>query len=146
MSALIALMSGCIFAAGLAVSGMTDGNNIVAFLDIAGDWDPNLAWVMVGAIGAHGAMIPLFKRRATPRFRAEYPRPSLGGIDARLLGGARLFGVGWGLGGMCPGPSLVMLPSGSSPLVAFTLSMLAGIWVYDRWFAPRVDAGSQRPA
>ena len=139
-------MSGCIFAAGLAVSGMTDGNNIVAFLDIAGDWDPNLAWVMVGAIGAHGVMIPFFKRRATPRFREEYPKSSLGGIDVRLLGGAILFGAGWAIGGICPGPSMVMFPCGSAPILAFTVSMLAGIWVYDHWFAPGVDAGAQRPS
>jgi uncharacterized membrane protein YedE/YeeE len=146
VSAFIALISGCIFAAGLAVSGMTDGNNIVAFLDITGDWDPNLAWVMVGAIGVHGAMIPLFKRRATPRFREVYPTSRSGGVDARLLAGAVVFGAGWGIGGICPGPSLVMLPSGSAPIVVFTVSMLAAIWSYDRWVAPRVAPEPQRPA
>jgi len=140
MGPLVGLLAGVLFALGLAISGMTDGNNIVAFLDIAGAWDPRLALVMVGAIGAHAAMMPILRRRSRPRFTSEYLDPRPGKIDARLWIGAGLFGVGWGVAGLCPGPVLVMLPSAAPPVLAFTGAMIAGMWIYDRWNARTAGA------
>ncbi len=122
-----ALLSGVIFGVGLCVSGMTDPKNISAFLDVTGSWSPNLSGVMLGAIAVHAAWL---------RFGARVPAPSSTStiapqarIDGALLGGAALFGVGWGLSGYCPGPSLVALGTGAPGVVAFVAAMVVGIGI-----------------
>ena len=121
MKGLLALLFGALFGAGLLLSGMTSPLRVLGFLDVAGDWDPSLAFVMGGAILAAA---PLF---ALARRRDGEPGPS-GPIDTRLLGGAAVFGIGWGLGGVCPGPALVDLPLAPLAVLPFLAAMLAGLW------------------
>ena len=121
MKAWLALAFGALFGAGLLLSGMTSPLRVLGFLDVAGDWDPSLAFVMGGAILAAA---PLF---ALARRRDGEAGPS-GPIDARLLGGAAVFGVGWGLAGVCPGPALVDLPLAPLAVLPFLAAMFAGLW------------------
>jgi uncharacterized membrane protein YedE/YeeE len=140
-----ALGAGVLFGLGLVVSGMTDPRNVVGFLDFAGRWNPNLAAVMVGAIGVHFGALRWLGRRGYPLVGPD-PRPW---IDARLVAGAAIFGVGWGLAGYCPGPAVVALGFGVPSAWGFTLAMLAGVLAGERAarFAPRVPptAASSEP-
>ena len=129
---LAALLSGFVFALGLGISGMTLPSKVVGFLDVAGAWDPSLAFVMVGAIGVHLVGHRLAMRRATPLFDATFHLPAARKVDARLVGGAALFGVGWGLAGYCPGPAIVSLVSGVPAVLVSVASMAVGTIVYDR--------------
>lgn len=128
--------SGLVFALGLGISGMTNPAKIVAFLDVAGSWDPSLALVMVGAIGAYSSLYRLVRRNAAPLFDESFSVPDRRDIDARLLGGAALFGVGWGLGGFCPGPAIVALVSGVPAVFVFVASMLVGMVAFALLDAP----------
>ncbi|RKH71579.1 DUF6691 family protein [Corallococcus aberystwythensis] len=122
-----AFLSGLLFAIGLGISGMTDPANVLGFLDIAGAWDYRLAFVMGGAIAVHAALRPLILGRERPLFTAKFPTFSASGVDRGLLVGAGLFGVGWGLGGYCPGPALTSLATGAMPLLVFVPAMFAGM-------------------
>lgn len=124
---LSALGAGALFGVGLAVSGMTKPAKVVGFLDLSGAWDPSLAFVMVGAIAVHLVAYLLVKRRTRPLFDARFHMPTRKDIDARLVIGAAIFGVGWGLGGFCPGPGLVSAASGSAAAIAFVVAMTAGM-------------------
>jgi uncharacterized membrane protein YedE/YeeE len=128
MQVLLSLLAGALFGAGLMVSDMIDPARVRAFLDIAsGAWDPTLAFVM------GGAMVPmLIAWRVAARMRAPacgggFPARPAGRIDARLLGGAALFGLGWGLVGFCPGPALAALTLGGWPVALFVVAMLTGM-------------------
>ena len=131
MSRLIAAFTGgLVFALGLGVSGMTDANKVIGFLNLAGDWDPRLAFVMAGAIGVHLLLYRLILRRQSPIFADRFHIPTRRDISPRLVGGAALFGMGWGLGGFCPGPGMVSLMGyGSAPAV-FVVFMLGGLLVH----------------
>lgn len=123
---LTALASGLLFGVGLCISGMTDPANILAFLDVAGKWSPNLAGVMAGAIVVHGSWLRWTARRDAAREEDRTP----GGtkrVDVALLVGAALFGVGWGLAGYCPGPAIVALGSGARGAIVFVIAMAAGM-------------------
>ena len=122
----VALLSGVIFALGLAVSGMTQAEKVVGFLNFFRGWDPSLMFVMGGAIAVHAIAWRLIKRRPSPLFSARFLVPTRRDLDARLLIGAAIFGVGWGLGGFCPGPGIASLPTGAPTAVAFVLAMLTG--------------------
>ena len=124
-----AFLSGLLFALGLGLSGMTDPANVLGFLDIAGDWDFRLAFVMGGAIAVHAALRPLILKRKQPLFAIEFPTFSVTRVDRKLLAGAALFGVGWGLGGFCPGPALTSLASGAPQVLVFVPSMFAGMYL-----------------
>ena len=126
---LSAFLSGLLFALGLGLSGMTDPANVLGFLDIAGDWDYRLAFVMGGAIAVHAALRPLIHKRERPLFAAKFPSLSASGVDRKLLVGAGLFGVGWGLGGYCPGPALTSLATGATQLLVFVPAMFAGMYL-----------------
>lgn len=116
---LTALLSGLVFGVGLCISGMTDPKNVLAFLDVAGAWSPNLAGVMLGAITVHAAWL---------RFGAKQRLvPAKSHVDAALVAGAALFGIGWGLAGYCPGPAIVALGSGALGTLAFVAAMLLGM-------------------
>ena len=117
------LLAGALFGTGLVISGMTDPANVQGFLDVAGDFRPSLALVMVGAILVYGVAIRLPGERARP-FASIGPRAR---IDAELVAGAALFGVGWGLGGYCPGPSLVALGAGQPGAVVFVGASIVGL-------------------
>jgi len=123
-----AALSGAVFAVGLAISGMTRPAKVVGFLDLSGAWDPSLAFVMVGAIAVHFVATRVITRRSRPLFDERFHLPTRKDLDARLLLGAAVFGVGWGLGGFCPGPGLVSAASGSLPAVVFVVGMTLGMF------------------
>lgn len=126
--ALIALGAGILFAIGLAVSGMTSPPTVIAFLDIFGDWNPTLAFVIGAAIAVHAPIYwSIIRRRSAPAFATAFVLPSRRDIDRKLVGGAVIFGIGWGLGGFCPGPALVSLAAGSGAVWWFVGAMLAGM-------------------
>jgi uncharacterized protein len=128
----IAFGIGALFAAGLAVSGMTQPSKIIGFLDVFGRWDPSLMFVMVGAIAVHFTAYRLILRRKAPLFETKFHLPTRRDIDLRLVLGAALFGIGWGLGGFCPGPGLVALGSGSVSAIIFVVGMTLGMLVEQR--------------
>jgi uncharacterized membrane protein YedE/YeeE len=114
--ALVAFLSGLVFALGLALAGMTRPSKILAFLDVSGRWDPTLAFVMGGAVTV-----------AAIAFRLRPQKTSAAGIDRRLLTGAALFGLGWGLTGLCPGPAVTSLATGHAGAFVFAAAMIAGM-------------------
>jgi len=110
---------------------MTDPTRIKGFLDIFGNWDPRLAFVMIGAIAVHAPFVYLLKRRGKPYLADQLSLPRESRVDRRLLAGAAIFGIGWGLAGYCPGPAIVAASRNASA-ATLTLSMLAGMWLFDR--------------
>ena len=121
------LISGLIFGAGLALAGMTDPAVVLGFLDVAGAWNPALAFVMGGAVIVTFAGYRLVRRRGRPVLAASFSWPTATQIDRRLIGVAALFGIGWGLAGYCPGPAVASLGSGAPGVVAFVVAMLFGM-------------------
>jgi uncharacterized membrane protein YedE/YeeE len=121
-----ALLAGLVFGLGLVVAGMTDPGKVQAFLDVGGHWDPSLALVMAGAIGVHFVLLRRVLRRGRPLFAATFHLPRRDEIDGRLVLGAAVFGVGWGLGGVCPGPGIVDAAAGSAYALVFTACMAVG--------------------
>lgn len=135
-----ALSAGALFGVGLGVSGMTLPPKVRGFLDVGGDWDPSLAFVMLGAIGVHLALLRATRARVAPVFHQMFHPPTTARIDAPLLAGAAVFGVGWGLGGVCPGPAIVHLGAGGASAWTFVLAMVAGMALHGaarRALAPR---------
>ena len=123
--------AGLVFGVGLAISGMTDPSRVIAFLDVA-HWDPTLMFVMGGAIAVHAPCVWLLRRRGrTLVGKLELPPGAV--IDARLVGGAAVFGIGWGLSGYCPGPALVSLISGSLGPVVFVAGLMMGSLFASTW-------------
>jgi uncharacterized protein len=135
VGALIALLAGVVFGVGLLMSGMTDPAKVQGFLDLFGRWDPSLAFVMGGAIVVAIGAFTLARRRAVAGRKSwsgePIELPTSNAIDARLLGGGVLFGIGWGLAGFCPGPALVALSSGFGPALWFVPAMLVGMALHD---------------
>jgi len=129
---LAALLSGIFFGVGLAVSQMTNPAKVQAFLDVAGAWDPSLAFVMGAALVVSSIAVAIARRRPQSLLGEPLQIPEAAALDLRLLAGAALFGVGWGLGGFCPGPALAGLATGVPAVWVFTASMLAGVLSY-RW-------------
>lgn len=137
---LAALAAGLLFGVGLALSQMIDPAVVLGFLDLgaipSGGWNPSLAFVMLGALAVTALGYRLTYRRARPLFAKRFARPPGLPIDRRLVGGAVLFGLGWGLVGYCPGPALAGLAVGSVKTWVFVLAMLAGMLLF-RWFVAR---------
>ena len=129
-AALAAFVAGLIFAVGLALGGMTLPGKVTAFLDIFGNWDPSLAFVMLGAISVHAVLNRVIRRHSSPLFAPTFSTPTRSNLDFRLVGGAALFGVGWGLGGFCPGPAVTSLASGQPSTLIFVAAMLVGMFLY----------------
>lgn len=134
---LAALLAGLLFGAGLALSGMTDPSVVLGFLDLFGDFNPALAFVLGGAVGTTLLAFRFVLRRPAPLLAARFELPSRRDIDARLLGGAALFGIGWGLAGYCPGPALVSAGALIDTALVFVPAMLAGGWGWRRFAARR---------
>ncbi len=132
MKAVLAALAGIFFGLGLGISGMTQPTKVIGFLDVTGAWDPSLACVMIGAIGVHCVGVRLARRRGAPIFGEGFIWPSRTTLDRPLLAGAAIFGVGWGLGGFCPGPALVGAASGSASAVAFSCAMVVGMLAHPR--------------
>lgn len=130
MKHLAALIAGLLFGAGLVVSGMTDPNRVLAFLDVAGAWDPSLALVMLGALLPAGAAYHWMRRRNRTLTGLPVQLPVRTDIDTALVAGAVLFGTGWGLLGLCPGPAVAMLSSGQPTVLVFLAAMLLGMGVH----------------
>ncbi len=135
MSLFIALTSGLLFGLGLIASGMTDPAKIQGFLDLFGRWDPSLAFVMVGAILVAAVGFALARRRKVAWTGAKMDLPRNKRVDKRLLVGGASFGVGWGMGGLCPGPALAALGAGFPPALWFVAAMLVGMWLHDRFLS-----------
>jgi len=134
MSALwTAGVAGLLFALGLGLGGMTDPARVQGFLDFTGAWDPTLAFVMGGALAVHAPLSWLIRRRSAPVLAPAFPSLSSSQVDRRLLAGAALFGVGWGLAGYCPGPALASLASGTGLVLLFVVSMFGGMWLFGWW-------------
>lgn len=121
--------AGVLFALGLGISGMTKPSKVTGFLDLFGAWDASLALVMVGAVAVHFVLLRVITRRAAPLFDARFHLPTRNDLDARLVLGAALFGIGWGLGGYCPGPGLVSAASSVLPALVFVFAMAVGMKV-----------------
>lgn len=128
-AAAAAVLSGALFAAGLTLSGMTQPARVQGFLDVLGDWDPTLALVMAAALLTHAPLYRLIRRLPHPLWDLRFHVPTRRDLDRRLIAGAALFGVGWGLAGYCPGPALVSLGTGLAPVV-FVAAMIAGMLLH----------------
>jgi hypothetical protein len=125
----VALASGFLFAVGLALSGMTRPSKVLGFLDVAGDWDPSLAFVMAGAVAVYATVFSASRRMTRPVLADSFAEPAATRIDGKLLLGSIMFGVGWGLAGYCPGPALTSLGAGVAQAVYFVAAMMAGVWL-----------------
>jgi len=123
-----AFLMGVIFALGLGIGGMTQPTKIIGFLDVAGHWDPTLAFVMGGAVAVTFVSFPLILRRPHPVLEQRFFLPEKRRIDVRLLAGAALFGVGWGMSGYCPGPALVSLVTLERTILVFVTAMALGLY------------------
>jgi uncharacterized membrane protein YedE/YeeE len=128
----VAYACGVLFALGLAISGMTHPTKVLAFLDFTGAWDPSLALVMASGVLVNVLLFRVAFRRGAPLLTGAFALPDRRSIDARLVGGAALFGVGWGLGGFCPGPAIVSVAGGATAVIVFVLAMLVGMALHDR--------------
>lgn len=142
MKAAIALVAGLLFGLGLSLSGMTQPAVVLGFLDIFGAWDARLAFVMGGAVLTTAIGYRLVLRRPRPLVAERFQWPTARHIDTRLLGGAALFGIGWGIAGYCPGPALASLGEGAPALLLFVACMVAGWWLAARLLPP---AGEKHP-
>jgi len=134
---LIAGLSGLVFGLGLIASGMSNPAKVKGFLDLAGSWDPSLALVMGGAIAVGVFAFAAGKRRERAWSGERMEIPNIRVIDARLIVGGLLFGIGWGIAGFCPGPALVALGSGMDAALIFVPAMLAGMLLHDQFTQPR---------
>ncbi|MFW2971912.1 DUF6691 family protein [Serratia marcescens] len=128
---LLALLSGVIFGLGLIVAGMANPAKVLAFLDVTGQWDPSLALVMVGAIAVAAPAFLWARRRERSLLGEPLQIPAAGRADRRLLAGSALFGVGWGIAGICPGPAWVLAGAEIKRVWPFLLAMLAGMALYE---------------
>ncbi len=127
MKTAAALLAGLLFGAGLCVSGMTWPAKVLAFLDVAGPWDPSLAFVMAGAVATYATSSFFIRRRGAPLLAESFEPKPPAKLDPRLLGGAAIFGVGWGLSGYCPGPALVSLAALAPVTIAFIAAVATGM-------------------
>lgn len=127
---IVALVAGVLFGAGLVISQMVNPARVLGFLDVAGSWDPTLAFVMAGALCVSVPASWLMRRRARPLLDASFHMPPKAQIDRPLIAGAVLFGLGWGLAGFCPGPALVALGGGTVKAVIFVIAMAVGMVLY----------------
>ena len=130
------LGSGLVFGVGLTIAQMTNPAKVLAFLDLFGNWDPSLALVMAGAVMVTFVGFRLLRARTVPACDTAMRWPTATAIDARLIGGAALFGIGWGLVGLCPGPAIASLAIAPQRTVLFVIAMLVGM-ALARWFGQR---------
>ncbi|MBM4220723.1 MAG: YeeE/YedE family protein [Gammaproteobacteria bacterium] len=134
---LIPLLCGLVFGFGLALSGMTDTQVVLGFLDISGDWNPALLMVMAGALAVTIPGFRLAQKRGTPFFSTQFFLPASRAIEAKLLIGSVIFGIGWGLYGYCPGPALAALSSLAWQPLLFVVAMAAGVYLEKLYSAKR---------
>ena len=137
MGIIMALLAGAVFGWGLIYSGMSDPYKVQDFLDLAGNWDATLVFVMGGAIAITVPAFALLRKMPKPLFAASFSWPSINIIDSKLVIGAMLFGIGWGLSGLCPGPALVNIGTGQGDILFFCVMLLAGMFLHDRLMLKR---------
>lgn len=131
MNAFAAFASGLVFGIGLLVAGMADPAKVLGFLDVAGRWDPSLAVVMASALPVSAVAYAIARHRATSLYGEPFNVPTSRALDLRLIAGAIVFGIGWGLAGVCPGPGLVVLGAGRVEGVVFVAAMIAGMLAFE---------------
>jgi len=129
-SSFTALVAGLVFGLGLILSGMANPAKVLGFLDLAGGWDPSLAFVMAGAIAVGVVAFTAARGRTLSLLGEPMRMPTATQLDRRLIGGSTLFGIGWGIAGFCPGPALVALGMGEAKAAVFVLAMLAGMGIH----------------
>ncbi|MCE1118411.1 MULTISPECIES: DUF6691 family protein [Pseudomonas] len=132
MRKLTAFLAGLIFGLGLLLGGMTNPAKVLAFLDVAGAWDPSLALVMAGAIAVAAAPLNWARTRKQSLLGAPMQLPVKRTLDARLIGGSLVFGVGWGVAGFCPGPAVALVSTGRWQVLLFVVAMLVGMFLFTR--------------
>jgi uncharacterized membrane protein YedE/YeeE len=143
MAMIASLVCGLIFGAGLLISGMVQPTKVLGFLDIFGIWDPSLAVVMVAALAVAIPGFMLVNGRSRPLLAARSLWPTKRDIDLPLIVGAALFGIGWGLVGLCPGPALESLATLSLPVIVFVIAMAGGMALHDFWQKPQLKIRNQ---
>jgi uncharacterized membrane protein YedE/YeeE len=126
-----ALLAGLVFGVGLIISGMVNPAKVLGFLDLAGAWDPSLVFVMAGAIAIAAIGFAMVRRRTRSVLGAELMLPTKRDIDRRLVIGSAAFGIGWGVGGFCPGPAIVALGAGEVKALVFVAAMVAGMLLFE---------------
>jgi hypothetical protein len=135
---LVAFLIGALFAIGLSIGGMTLPGKIIGFLDVAGAWDPSLVLVLAGAVVTYGMVYRYAVGRERPLLARAFVLPEQTRVDAPLVAGSAIFGIGWGMSGFCPGPAIVALVTGKTEVFVFVAAMAAGMWLHDAWAnAPR---------
>ncbi|WGS46522.1 hypothetical protein LFL97_36490 [Burkholderia sp. JSH-S8] len=136
MATWFAFIAGLVFGGGLVVSGMANPQKVLGFLDLAGRWDPSLAFVMAGATGVGVLAFAWARRRAKSRLGLPMQLPTARAVTVRLVAGSAAFGAGWGLAGFCPGPAIVSIGFGSAKGIGFVVAMLAGMAAFE-WIERR---------
>jgi hypothetical protein len=142
---LAAILSGLVFGLGVTIAGMNNPEKVLDFLDIAGNWDPSLALVLAAATGTAGLSFRYILRRRCPIFGTKFHLPLSNDIEFRLVLGAGIFGIGWGIVGLCPGPAFTTLLLGQWQAYVFIAAMVAGMIVY-QWIDARLAARRERAA
>lgn len=132
MYILVGIFTGVLFSIGLSVSGMVNPNKVLGFLDIAGNWDPALIFVMAGGVLVNTVLFKFILKRKNPLFDQSFSLPTSKDIDKRLIIGSALFGIGWGIGGICPGPGLANLFTLNPKVVVFVVFLVLGMFVF-KW-------------
>ncbi len=132
----VGLLTGLLFGLGLCLSGMADPSVVLGFLDLAGNWNPTLLFVMAGGVSVTFIGYRIVLGRKRPLWSKSFQLPTASAVDAHLMSGAVIFGIGWGLAGYCPGPALVSLASGRPQVLVFVVAMLAGM-IFVRWMRAR---------
>ena len=130
LHSVFALLSGIVFGLGLILAGMSNPRKVLSFLDVTGLWDPSLIFVMAGAIGVGIVAFTIAKKRTKAFLGDVMHMPTKQDIDRKVIVGGLVFGIGWGIAGICPGPALVLLGAGSKQGIIFLIAMLIGIVVY----------------
>jgi len=146
MYTFLAFLAGLVFSVGLAIAGMTQPQKIVDFLNLAGDWDPSLAFVMVGAILVYAPGLRLVLRRKDPILGGRFQLPTRRDLTPSLVGGAALFGVGWALAGFCPGPAIASVVTTTPKVLVFVGAMTAGMVGFNLWERHRAQRTQRSPA
>jgi len=145
MNKLAALLVGCLFGFGLTLSGMTEPNNVIAFLTLTSNWNPALALVMGSALLVTALGYPWVTTRGAPMFDTDFHLPTSQVVDGRLLGGAGLFGIGWGIAGFCPGPAIVGAFTLDERALVFMLAYLVGNSLYEMLLNPNQQTQAIQP-
>lgn len=139
---IVSFGAGLLFAIGLIVSGMSNPAKVLNFLDVTGHWDPTLAFVMLGALAVTYPAFLFVLRRSRPILAERFTLPTKKHLDSALLAGSTIFGIGWGLAGLCPGPALTAMGTGAPSALKFVLAMIAGMLVHKYLVEPRMSPGT----